>query len=154
MNLITNTQCPVYLLGFIGGILEQVTTDDVLTNYVNTCVSHLDIFTTSLSSVDEHGCTHSATIGIVDNTNGLVGVEAPFMYNGPLKNDYGINNYLFSAFTKQLEKPYKNGTYASEGMVAVNDKQFSDVGRLTVYYSSKYSKDPYWVFITVIKIKV
>lgn len=144
----------MYLLGFIGGILDAVTTDDHYINYSKEAVDHLDIFTSTLGTVASDNTYQNATIGVVDNSQGFIGTEAPFMRSGPLIGDYGIDNYLFKAFVQQLDKPYKGNTYAKAGMLAVNDSLYESQGRITIYYSSKFSKDPYWFFITVNKIKL
>lgn len=154
MSIVLNSRCPVYLLGFIGGILESVTSDDPCITYNREAANHLDIFTTTLGAVGSDSTYQNATMGVIDNSQGFIGTEAPFMRSGPLIGDYGIDNYLFKAFVQQLDKPYKGVSYGKAGMLAVNDSLFESQGRITIYYSSKFSKDPYWFFITVNKIKV
>ena len=153
-DLIIDKRCPVYLLGFIGAIMEQVTSD--VSHIYSSGVSndYRDMFTSTLSSIDKDGYIQVASIGVVNNSHGFIGYEAPFMRSGPLVGDYGIDNYLYSAFVRQLDQPYKGSTYGKHGMIAVNDKLLQSDMEITIYYSSKLSKDPYWCFLKVKKTKL
>ena len=81
-DLIIDKRCPIYLLGFIGAIMEQVTSDVSHIYHSDVTCDYRDVFTSTLSSIDKDGYIQVASIGVVNNSNGFIGYEAPFMQSG------------------------------------------------------------------------
>ena len=75
-NINIDKSCPVYLLGFINGIIEQITKDVARINKTDVSSNYQDTYTCTLSSVDKDGCLNQSNKGKrKDCTSGFIGVN-------------------------------------------------------------------------------